>query len=620
MRLLISVVSFATALVLSTGGNDLMSQTSTPNLNANVPKSIILFTQARSAGPENIERYKGQGVFWGHMPHRSIASDTGMQRWAEYVRRHTANGRYYFGRVEFDWGWMWMIDYMDDVDNYWAKDLNGENISWRGEGPYNGHFHNWQSHHGPGFLAWMKYQIDRMFLAPVTHIMFDSQTSATRTVHWNGGDFSVYAMEGFRAYLAEKYSSEELGDFGIGDIGSFNYREFLLNKGYTLEIFKEAALSIEGDIPLYKDFVYFNRESLNEQMEKVFAYIDTKRPGIEIGATSNLVEPRGYIFSDRMTYLAGEYDHPSDIDESPPFQPILHYKAAEASNKTLIYFPYPTALRDLRERNAPRQARSWIAQAYAMGSVFTIPGRAWMGGREFWDPGWENHYDIYQFIHDNKVLFDDYKALSNTALVYSVYGSLLMEDMHGSKTAVQTIESLVKENISFDLLIFGDPDRPIAPTEEQLKKYNVIFTDSDVQYLTSNQKRLLESAGSKVVPIAEVDQSSGLMSGKIDVLIVNEVHNDIISTLPRISTNPEAPYVIHLLNRKYDPEKDKAVKHEGISVRIPPSFFAEPIKAAILYLPGNQSRDLTPGKDTEGNTILTVGDFNSCWGIVELGH
>lgn len=593
---------------------------SDPETNPDVPKSLILFTQARSATPENIEHYKGQGIFWGHMPHRNIESDRSMERWVEYVRNRTSEGLYYFGRVEFDWGWMWMIDFMEDVDTYWAKDLNGENISWRGEGPYNGHYHHWQSHHGPDFLEWMKFQVDRLLLAPVTHIMFDSQTSATRTLHWKGGDFSPYAMQGFREYLAKKYTNQELVERGIKDINSFNYREFLLDQGFTLETYKKAALSIEGDIPFYKDFVYFNRASLNAQMEKVFAHIDSKRPGIQIGATSNLVEPRGYIFTDRMTYLAGEYDHPSDPAESPPFKPILHYKAAEASNKTLVYFPYPTALRDIRDRNAPRQARSWIAQAYAMGSVFTIPGRAWMGGRESWDPGWENHHDIYEFVHDNRILFDGYSALSNTALVYSVYGSLLMEDMHGSKTAVKSVEHLIRENISFDLLIFGDPDRPITPEAEQLKKYEKIFTNEDIRYLTPDQKQVLESAGSKLVALEEGKDPEGPGSAKIDVFCNNELRNDLISALPRVSDKEEAPYVLHLLNRKYNAEEDKAEKHEGISVRISRSFFGEAITEAILHLPGKHTAKLNIQTDNNGHMILSIGEFDSCWGIVELGH
>ncbi|MFC2099051.1 hypothetical protein ACFLSP_04820, partial [Bacteroidota bacterium] len=588
--------------------------------NQAVTKSMILFTQTRSATPENIERYKANGIFWGHMPHRSIESDEQMERWVIRVQNYTSDGRNFIGRGEFDWGWMWQIDFMEDVDSYWAKDLNGDNISWRGEGPYNGHYHNWQSHHGPEFLEFLKYQVDRMLLARVTQIMFDSQTSATRTLHWKGGDFSPYALEGFRKYLTEKYTAAELSDLGIENISSFNYREFLLDKGFTLESYIEAAKSIEGNIPLYKDFVYFNRESLNDQMEKVFAYIDTKRPGIEIGATTNLVEPRGYIFTDRLTYLAGEYGHPYDVAESPPFRPILHYKAAEATNKTLIYFPYPDAIKALRDRNAPRQARAWIAQAYAMGSIFTIPGNAWIGGRDSWDPGWENHADIYSFIHDNRALIDDYKALSNVGLVYSVYASLLEEDMHGSKTALKSVEYLIKQNISFDLLIFGDPARPIAPTAGQLKKYNVIVHDSDFQYLSSEQDQLLEGVASRLVSFEDRDNIFGNLPAKIDVLKNNEVQNDLISALPRISSKPDAPYVLHLLNRKYNPEEDKAQQQKDISVKITTGLFPEPIIGARLHEPGKTSRDLTLQTDNLGNLILEIGTFEPCWGLVELKH
>lgn len=591
--------------------------------NGSIEKSTVLFTQESVATPFNYDKYKADGIFWGFMPNASIESDVAINQWVTKVENHTADSKYYFGRGEFDWGWKWMIDFMDDPGSYWAKNLDGDDINWGNAadngGTYNGQVHSWMSHQGPDFLEWLKYQVDRMTLAPVTHMMFDSQTSATRTLHWLGGDFSVHSMNGFREYMRGKYTAQELTNLGINNINNFNYRQFLLNTGMTLQTYRNRANSINGNIPLYKDFVYFQRQSLNDMMEKLFEYIDTIRPGIEIGATTNVVEPRGYIYSDRLTYLAGEYGHPSDIATSPPIEPLLHYKAAEALDKTLIYFPYPDAFKALYDRSSPRQARAWIAQAYATGSIFTIPGKVWIGGSNTWDTGWENFADIYEFIHDHNELFDDYEAVSNVALAYSVYASLLEGGMAGSLKARQTLEYLVERNISFDIKIFGDPDQPVVPTVSELGQYDVVVHDSDVQYLTNAQNQILNQSSSNVISMDNAGNINGNLSWKINVLRNGEWVNYLVSTFPRMSSeDPSAPYVLHLINRKYNAAEDTSQAHENISIKIPATVFPKAITGATLHMPGKASVDLLFETDNTGAMILDIGTFDSCWGIIEL--
>ncbi len=599
----------------------IISQTSN-TLNGPIKKSLVLFTQKSSATAFNYDKYKADGIFWGHMIHNGIESDAAMNNWASDVENRVNNGEYFFGRIEFDWGWKWMIDFMDDPASYWAKDLNGNDIVWTGN-IHNGQVHSWQSHHGPEFLEWLKYQVDRIDLAPITHLMIDSQTSASRTLHWLGGDFSVHSMNNFREYLRNKYTSSELSSKGISNIDTFNYRTFLIGRGYTLNTYKQQAFSIAGNIPLYDDFVYFQREALNNVMEELFAYIDTKRPGIAIGATTNLIEPRGFLFSDRQTYLAGEFFHDFDVNATPPFKTMLHYKAAEAINKTLIYFPYPNAFRSLYDRNAPKQARGWIAQAYAMGSIFTVPENIWLGGGyPTWSPGWQVYADLYEFVHDNSALLDDYESVSNVAMAYSVYASLLESGMDGSSTARQTLRKLVEENISFDLKIFGDPDQPLTPSVEDLASYDVIVHDNDIQYFTSNQNSVINTASSatNLESINNMLQIKQSLSWKIDVLKNNSPSNNLISALPRLSSTPEASYVVHLLNRKYNSSTDNAQTHNDIAVKIPANVFPNQITGAKLHRPNKTTIDLSIETDNSGNITLDIDTFDVFWGIIELSH
>lgn len=592
--------------------------------NGQIKKSLVLFTQPGGESEANYGHFNADGLHWGFMLGQGIDDDAEMTNWAQGVENRRDQGRYFFGRGEYDWGWRWMIDYMgDDVGNYWAKDLNGNKINWS-TATHKGVGHGWQSHQGPLFTEFLKYQVDRMTMAPVSHMMFDSQTSATRTLHWKGGDFSIPSMDAFREYMRNKYTTQELTNKGIANIDNFNYRQFLLNAGIDLQTYKNRAGRINGDIPLYEDFVYFQRQALNDVMEEVFDYVDTKRPGIPIGATTNLVEPRGFIFSDRLTYLAGEFPHDSDPNASPPTQMVLHYKLAEDLDKTLIFFPYPDAFNDLQNRNAPRQSRGWIAQSYAMGSIFTIPGKVWTNNANGnWDMGHENHADLYTFVKDHSELFDDYEALSNVALTYSVYASLLEGGMNGSGTSRATLDALIRDNISFDMKIFGDPDRPLMPSNDELNAYDVIVQDNDKQYFTNAQNQLLDAQGATVVDYNanNLGNIRSQLSWKLDVLQNGAVNNGIISTLPRVSTvDPSAPYVIHLINRDYDQSVDNAKTHNNVSVKIPTNMFDNTITGVHLHIPGQASVTLGMNTDVEGEITVNLGTFSSCWGLIELTH
>ena len=584
-----------------------------------IPKSMILFTQVSSATVENIDRYKANGIFWGHMPHDNIASDNDMQNWASGVRKHISNGLDFVGRGEFDWGWKWMIDFMQDPGSYWVKNLDGNNVLWGSGDWYNGHQHCWQSHQGPEFVAWLKYQVDRMLFAPVTHIMFDSQTSATRTLNWYGGDFSKHSISGFRNYLAEKYTEDELNNLGISDISSFDFGVYLKSQGYTNNSYKQSVGDIQNTEPLCAEFVYYQRHRLNEVMEELLAYIDILAPDVPVGATTCMMEPRGYIFSDRLDYLAGEYSHTVGPADGVPFNPLTHYKAAEAVGKTLILFPYPNAWKTIRDRNNPRHARTWIAQAYAMGAIFSIPGNIWMNPGS-WDPGWQNYYDVYQFVRKIEKLIDNYEPVSNVGFVYPVLASI-KGGMDGSDITQASTKNLIEQNFSFDYLVFGDPGKPIVPTIDKLNSYDVLVTDGESGRLSTEQNQLLQSASPDVVSISNTNAIASRVKGKIDVLIGNDgIQNSRISTFPRKSTDENAPYVIHLINRIYDPGADRSVTHNNVSIKISKGLFDEPITSAKFHRVDSDSKDVTVQTDGQGTVTIDVGTLDRCWGLVELSH
>ncbi|MFC0536865.1 hypothetical protein ACFFKJ_13160 [Pelagicoccus mobilis] len=586
-----------------------------------IKKSSVLFTQVPDANEQNVEAFGATGVFWGHMPSRELHVQENMDEWVEKVDGLRALGLDFIGRGEFDWGWAWFIDFEAEPEDHWVRDLDGEFVRYEfmGDLEYKGLRNYWVSHHSPRFLDFMKFQVDKLFEGPVTHVMFDSQTSGTRSVHMFGGDFSPYAMSGFREYMKERYWDSELAEMGIVDIDSFDYGEFLKARGMSRTTYESRMRRITGNIPLYEDFVYFNRKVVNEVMDEVFDYVEGKSPGIPIGSTTSLMEPRGFLFSERMTYLAGElFQQASSVVDGAPLRPILHYRAAEAIGMNLIFFPYPGEWARLVDENRTRQARLWIAQAHAMGAVFTIPKVVWVGGEMgVWNADSELYSDLYRFVGDHARLFDGYRPHARVGYVFPMLASMDAWGIDGTNTAHASMEFLVEENIPFEMIVFGDRDSDLAPSLETLERLEVVFVDGDASYLTDGQEHWLAENGPEMVRFGDRDELVSKLSSKVDVFVGGAAANDWISALPRVSDEAGAPFVVHLVNRVFEPAENRVESHENVRVEIGGGLFSEAISKVLLHRPGEDSEELVVEMTEGGDLVLQVAEIEA-WAMLEL--
>lgn len=588
-----------------------------------IDKSTIWFTNVPDATPIAENATRGSGVFWGHMPQSQLNNDQIFQPWVNSVGGFRNRGLDYVGRGEFDWGWRWFWDFGNNPAVDFVQDLDGNYVQMEflGTPTYNGNTPSWPSVHSPRFEQFMRWQVDKMFEADITHVFFDSQTSSTRALHWFGGDFSPHSINGFRAYLNNKYTTAQLNSMGIANINNFNYRTFLKNRGYTAATYRNAASTIYGGVPLYADFVYFTREKLNSVMQSIFDYVDQKQPGIQITATTSIIEPRGFIFSDRLDFFAGEMAIDSAGNKTTmPIQPILQFKAAEYYDKSLVFFPFPKEWGDLRTRNRPNTANMWIVQAYAMGSIMTAPDNVWANGSA-WKIGGEHYSQVYQFIDNNSELFDNYEAVSKVGFVWPALSSLNSTNFNGNPAALNSTQYLIEQNIPYDMLVFGDPARPASPNVDKLNEYDVIFTDSNsANYLSGYQNNLLTWSSTPVIDYAQRGTVAANISGKVDVFINGNLRNQLISAMPRqSSTNNNAPYVIHLLNRRHNATTDTPIVRNNVTVTIDANLFDEQITSVRYRAPGGVNRNVPITRAPNGDLTLSVGRVD-LWGVLVAQH
>ncbi|WP_111979921.1 carbohydrate-binding protein [Algibacillus agarilyticus] len=585
-----------------------------------VLKADVWYTYPQNSQLAGYDNFGATGAFWGHPPEHDFYDDTTIIDWTELVSNFQNQGIEYTARGEFDWGYGWFTEYTTNPEPHYVRTLDDTYVrmTFMGYHSHDGFNNNWLSNHSPAFVPFMKSQVDQILKANPNKLMFDTQTNSTRTTDMRtfGGDFSPYAMQNFRIWLDKKYSNSQLAAMGINNINTFDYKQHLINAGITHDLFRNGADKITGDIPMVEDFIYFNRDVWNQKFGEVLTYIRQQRPDIEIGASTHLFESRGYIFNENITFLSGELNlgAKQSITELPT-KILAHLKGAQAVGKTLAYFPYPWEFAELKAQNAPRFGRGWVAQAYAYGGIFSIPANVWLGGDGVWSPGADNYRDIYKLVRNKARLFNNYTSYSKVGLVHAMYSSMKAGFIDGGGTMQNSVKLLTEGNFNFDMLVFGDEGYPVVPRAEDFDKFDVIFTDGDLQYLTDDQKAVLDAQGSKV---KHIGQRGNYADTVIAVNVNGTASNDTVSAVSRIhQSNANAPYVVHLINRPFANGVTPTLN--GVKVSIPQGYFPENVTSAKLHLPGGSTTNLTVTTNANGEASVTVNNLE-VWGLLELIH
>ncbi len=156
------------------------------------------------------------------------------------------------------------------------------------------------------YLSYMKRDVEMMIDAGAGGLHIDEYDTQKHAIH-NAGCFCDECMDKFNQYLAEHHIP--LPD--DVELDSFNYRTYLLGKGYK----DEDLLAFNGNdrwsIPLYRDFVNMQIASIEwvvrELSAHAKAYAREKR-GEEFPVTANLFQcfPISWNCKKYLDLLAGE--------------------------------------------------------------------------------------------------------------------------------------------------------------------------------------------------------------------------------------------------------------------------------------------------------------------------
>jgi len=577
-----------------------------------IKRSDIFFTNPKYVTSALVDDYGVTWVAWGFLP-ISLGS-MNYSNYVNLVRQLHQTGIKFQARVEWDVVWEGMQQFSSNFQNAASIGFDGKPMTfpWAKD-------HLVFCSHNPIFQKYLKFQIDMALKGKPDSIMFDSQTSTPITYAW-GGCFCNYCMADFREYLKEHYTESELQSLGIDDIEKFNYRDFLIEKGWNATKYNNVVKKWPNNIPLAEQYRKFQLEYLNSLLKELINY--TKRKAgypISISTSSPIIEKwpvmRGFrsIYLPEIDFYTQEISHHADSKRIPN-DVIVYYKIADALERPLVLtaLPKPDWLTIYKE-NRVNLVRTWIAQAYAYGANFMVPYFMWAydeNNNYYWYKCNPGDYDyIYQFIYNNAKLFDGYDPVSHVGLLYSytAYRS-------GSNVIWDVCAELTRENIPFRLVIAGDDWWPKYLNETELESLDAIILTPDKSYLDPVQKAVLDAMSDRTVDWPNKTRLFQLFPKEITV----EGASNII-VVPRANrNNSSAPFILHLLNRNYDASTDTITEQRNFNLIIKNTLFGANITKATLYEPCHAPVELKiqPNMDVVKITIPRLG----FWGIIKLEH
>ncbi len=157
------------------------------------------------------------------------------------------------------------------------------------------------------FLRYLKRDVEMMIDAGAGGLHIDEYDTPKHVLH-NAGCFCPECMHKFRLYLKEHQIPLPED---AGDVDSFDYREYLLKKGYKDENLLAFNLNDRWKIPLYRHFVDMEMSSIQWIVRELSTHAKAyakKTRGEDFPVTANLFQclPVSWNCKKYLDILAGE--------------------------------------------------------------------------------------------------------------------------------------------------------------------------------------------------------------------------------------------------------------------------------------------------------------------------
>jgi hypothetical protein len=374
--------------------------------------------------------------------------------------------------------------------------------------------------------------------------------------------FCDYCMRAFNDYLAEHYSPDELQRlFGITDLSTFNYREYLLAHGGT-QWWDDPNPQLQV---VYLQARYWNRTKfIGELIQHA-----RQAAGWDIPVTANTygLEPNHQIFVPLLDFVIFEMPITAEVNGASrhylrplPGKNLTTYLLAEALDpeKPFSAFPDVFELKQLSE-DEWWLWRHWLAEARACGASFMIPYQAYVYGGGSYTIEADKISPYTRFFAEHPQYYENLERVATVALLHDLHSTLTNRSTWQANWSWESFENLgmilQEAHVPFEVLYQGDGVFvPKSLTLEKMRRYRAIIVpryydlDSELQALLSQYTSL----GGKVVRCDDLPRDELLLPTLKGLVADLGLETNAPANLGVVVYRRGDSLLLHLLNYSYD--------------------------------------------------------------------
>lgn len=400
--------------------------------------------------------------------------------------------------------------------------------------------------------------------------------------------FDPDSIAAFRVHLRKRYGSTELAaDFGIEDIGGFDYAKYLRDAG-------ARSLSDDPQPALRREFVRFHLLSRQSQLKELLAHGRTVagRPIAFAGNAVNL-GPQYQVQASLLDFLVFE-----TMMGLPPANRLialhrLGYRLMEGGISAM--FPNIINLKEMAEGG-----KDWVAlvmrfaEAWAARQSFLIPHNAYVYGGGTSTVSGPATVPAELIAPMTKLAWD-HAGLRNAdpvapvGLMYSFESALddfldtgyaLSFATTGHHNAFLSMgEELQKRHILFDVIYAGDDELiPRRLDRPELARHDALILPEGARFIADDEKTLdrFQKGGGRIVrSVSELNDSRWAISG--------DLPETVGVTVARTS---EGRLAVHFVNYDYEAEAHEFKPAGPLNVEVPVAGWKLASGIAKFYSPG----------------------------------
>lgn len=556
-----------------------------------VRRSDVVFMGAKEGTV--YDAYGATMVSWGGQAAND--SEQAVAQFAARVQAAHDRGMRYCAGLAFRTAFARMIDFDPDFMASVCRTLDGEPIlvPWLWDHKHKGHPAYWFCTNAPGYRAFLRDQARRAMLARVEGLHIDDYAGTAGT-DWRGGCFCPHCMAAFATWLAEHVPAERLRGYGIESLDGFDYGAFLKARGVDVERFRRT---VAGDLPLGPEYLRFQYQSSAAFVGEIRAYAEqlAGRP-LMLSVNSSAANARALVIAPQLNYFCGEVGHAAERGQVP-WGPVFVFKLCDAVGRPMVCTAAGQDWAYVDEHKVPGLVRTWIAQSYALGHQMMCPHRQWayteQKGTHWYQSDPSDYAPLYRFVRAHAELLDDYEPVALAAVVFSTAAGSKEQD-----AARALARGLGERNIPYRVVIASDEWLPYRLTDESLAGVQAVLTAPPLR-LDAAQQAVLEAARDRVIEGDDAAALDRLVGAPIRVDGAEQV-----SVWPRVVPgHPERPMVVHLLNRRYERERDVMAPTGPFTLTLDRRLAPDSVSAVRLVAPDREPLELRHTTSPEGLSI-----------------